>query len=166
MWSLYYPHQSNLYETLYTWKLLPLNLNNKRLLSIYMKNKSCDCEQVKWKVMLLYLRRVIGQMPIFRQKDPLEVSWEKDYLMPKGAWILFEIQDASYIQSRSAPLAIEVTTSTEKGSDEPNKIYDGAPLPRISELSESLQNNMLHIPCIIYFSHFKHTSNIGISPHR
>lgn len=53
-------------------------------------------------------------MPIFPQKARLEVLWEKDSLVAEEAWILFEIQGASYIRSHSVPLAIEATTSTEK----------------------------------------------------
>lgn len=61
----------------------------------------------------LYLSKVTEQMPIFPQKDLLEVSSQKDCLMAKEAWIPFEIQDVSCIQSHSVPLAIKVMTSTE-----------------------------------------------------
>lgn len=71
-------------------------------------------KQIAWKFLLLYLSKVIGQMPIFPHKECQEVPWEKDYQVPKEVWILLEIQDAFYIRSHSAPLAIELLTRTEK----------------------------------------------------
>lgn len=51
--------------------------------------KSCEkpfdtmVKKMTWKLLTPYLSKVIGQMPIFHQKDCLEVSWEKDSLVPK-----------------------------------------------------------------------------------
>ena len=61
-----------------------------------------------------YLKRAVGQRPIFLQKDFLEVPWGKGYLVQGEALNLFGNQDGVCIQSHSVLPTPKAVTGTEK----------------------------------------------------
>jgi hypothetical protein len=67
----------------------------------------------------MYLKKVIGQMPIFHQTGSLGAPLGKGCLMLEVVLIPSENQDDACIQSHSVLPAREVGTDTEKISRQP-----------------------------------------------